>query len=116
MAVGMMEPSPEPYGTGGAGLVRESQGFIWQLVESKDPGMYPSGGVLETEAPEAWHSGGSPSRCAWASASMGWGALREKARARLHLEREWGTQTKKESQQDGRRGCLGGAAGASCGS
>jgi len=40
MAMGVMGPSPEPQGTGGAGLVRGSQGFLWRLVESKSPGTW----------------------------------------------------------------------------
>lgn len=86
-----------------------SQGFLWGLVESKGPGSCPGGGVLGSEALGLWHPGGSLSGCALVATGMG--ALREKARDWLHLERKWGEQTKEESQQDGRRGCLGGQQG-----
>lgn len=64
---------------------------------------------MGSEALGLWHPGGSLSGCALVATGVG--ALREKARDWLYLERKWGEQTKEESQQDGRRGCLGGQQG-----
>lgn len=82
-------PSPESQALEGQVWGKEAKRFLWSLVESG------GGGVLGTEALRVWHSGGMPTwgghlsiRLWVGTCSQSRGTQRDRARARLCLERK----------------------------